>query len=291
MWQQGDKVLARRDGDDRWLPGTVRLIKEGKHYVQFDDGVFELATALRSPQTPPPLPAAVHEPAVHGTGDRVLGRWLDLWWYPATILYEENGRYQVQFDDGDQGLLMDNQILPLQPEVGEAVQCRPKEEVQLRYRPGRITRVAGEVLDVEFDDGDGETNTSVSRVRLWRCPVVVTDFPFHEGDRVLGALPDGYLYPADLLISDSDRVVLQFLNGIQGAVTPELVSALSVETGMRVEGRWRGGQEYFPGEIDRLKGERLHVRYDDGDEEWTTVRLIRIPDPNNPPVGRPAEEE
>jgi hypothetical protein len=276
MWQQGDKVLARREGADRWLPGIIRLIRDGKHYVQFDDGIFELASDLRAPEPLPPP----HEPAAHASGDRVLGRWLDLWWYPATILYEENGRFQVQFDDGDRGSLLDSQILPLHLEVGIEVQCRPKEEVRLMYRPGKITRVAGDVVDVAFDEGDTETNTTVSRVRIWRCPVPLADFPFHEGERVAGLLPDGYRYPADLLISDGDRVVLQFLNGIQGALTPELISALSVEAGMHVEARWRGGDDYFPGIIDRLQGERLFIRYDDGDEEWTTVRLVRIPDEN-----------
>jgi hypothetical protein len=285
MWQQGDKVLARRDGNERWIPGIIRLVRDGKHYVEFDDGIFELATELRAPETMSPP----HEPAAHATGDRVLGRWLDLWWYPATILYEENGRFQVQFDDGDRGNLLDGQILPLHLEVGEEVQCRPKEEVRLMYRPGKITRVAGEILDVEFDEGDAETNTTVSRVRLWRCPALLAEFPFHEGDRVAGLLPDGYRYPADLLIHDGDRVVLHFLNGMQVTLTPELVSKLSVQAGMRVEARWRGGDDYFLGIVDQLQGERLHIRYDDGDHEWTTVRSLRIPDEDGPPPDRPHE--
>jgi hypothetical protein len=275
MFQKGDEVLARREGDERWHKGVIRFLKGENVYVEFEDKVFELATEVRSLSAPPEL--APEEPR-YATGDRVLGRWLDLWWYPATVLFREGGRYHVQFDDGDRGALLDSQVLPLAVEVGDAVQCRPKEEMQLAYRPGTITRVARETLDVEYEDGDSETNTNISRIRLWRCPRPVERFDFNEGDRILARVADDCWYPADILTIDGDRVTLQYLAGAQGFVTPELIKPLEVGVGLRVEGRWRGGDTYFPGVIDQERGERIHIRYDDGDGEWTTVRLIRIPE-------------
>jgi hypothetical protein len=74
-------------------------------------------------------------------------------------------------------------------------------------------------------------------------------------------------------------------------VTPELVKPLEVGVGLRVEGRWRGGDAYSPGVIDQQRGERIHIRYDDGDEEWTTIRLVRIPEVPvpSPPASAPTE--
>ncbi len=276
--------MARREGEDRWLRGTVRVVKDEKAYVEFEDGVFDLATELRRPDDEPRLALEEAPPAQYVMGDRVLGRWLDLWWYPGTILSHEQGRYQVQFDDGDRGALLDRQLLPLQLEVGEAVQCRPKGQMQLAYKAGSVTHVAGEIFDIEYEDGDVEQNTHISRVRLWRCPVSPAEFPFHEGDRVLVNAAEGYWYPADILSIESDRIVVHYLLGGEGMVTPELVKSLEVKPGLRVEGRWRGGNAFFLGRIAQQRGERLFLKYDDGDEEWTTIRLIRLVDDVPPPV-------
>lgn len=287
MWKKGDEVLARRENDERWLKGIIRFIKGENIYIEFADGVFELATEVRDLRSPPKPETELHLPP-YVTGDRILGRWLDLWWYPATILFLDKGRYHVQFDDGDRGALLETQMLPLQVEVGDRVQCRPKFEPRLVYKVGTITRVAGEIIDVEYEDGEQETNTSISRIRLWRCPAPVEGFTFNEGDRVLGWGPDNCWYPADILTIDGDWIVLQYLLGVQGVVTPELIRPVEMTVGTRVEGRWRGGDIFFPGVVDEERGDRIHIKYDDGDEEWTTVRLIRVPDPTSPAAAEAA---
>ena len=40
--------------------------------------------------------------------------------------------------------------------------------------------------------------------------------------------------------------------------------------------RWKGGPDFYPGKITSLEGEKIHIHYDDGDEETTTVRLLRL---------------
>ncbi len=46
--------------------------------------------------------------------------------------------------------------------------------------------------------------------------------------------------------------------------------------GKRVQCRWKGGPLYYPGEVTRQDGERIHVAYDNGEQEWTSVRMIRV---------------
>jgi hypothetical protein len=212
-------------------------------------------------------------------GDRVLARWLDFYWYPGTILAMGTKGFHILYDDGDQRVAPEQALMPLILDEGEEIQIRPKQQPQRIYSPAVVTRVNGESLDVEFHDGERETNTSVSRARLWRCPVRVRDFAFAEGDRVLALDVDGFLYPGELLTVEEDRVLIQFLDGPERQLTPELIGAFELKVGGRVECRWKGGPIYFPGVLAKVEGDRVYVRYDDGDEEWNSIRLIRLKPP------------
>jgi hypothetical protein len=209
-------------------------------------------------------------------GDRVLGRWFDFFWYPATILAIGTKGYHLLFDDGDQRVAKDRGLMPLNVEEGEELFIRPKNEPQRIYTPARVVRVAGETLDVELEDGTLQTNQKVSRARFWRCPVGVPSLPFAESDRVWAQDIDAYTYPAEILSMDNDKIMVQFLDGPERMLTPELIKFFDLRVGGAVECRWKGGRAYYSGKITEIDGDRVHIAYDDGDKEWTTVRLIRL---------------
>ncbi len=83
--------------------------------------------------------------------------------------------------------------------------------------------------------------------------------------------------PAEIVTIQDDRVIVHFLDGPERMLTPERIQKFDLRPGMRIECRWRGGPNYFPGSLSKLEGERLYVNYDDGDQEWTSVRLVRLP--------------
>jgi hypothetical protein len=139
-----------------------------------------------------------------------------------------------------------------------------------------VLRAAGEVIDVELEDGTQEYNQKISRARLWRCPVGARRIDLAEGDRVLAQDIDGFVYPAEILSMDGDKIVVSFLDGPERMLTPELLRPFVLRNGMAVHCRWKGGQAYFAGRITQLEGDRVHIAYDDGDREWTTVRLVRL---------------
>jgi hypothetical protein len=231
------------------------------------------------PNMPPQIPD-VGDPIDDSdwrVGDRVLGRWFDLFWYPGTILAIGTKGYHLLFDDGYQRVVQDVGLMPLNIEEGEEIFIRPKNQAALEYPPARVTRVNGEMIDVEFEDGTRETNQKISRARLWRCPVGIKVFPFEEGERVWARDIDTYTYPAEILSIDGDKIVVHFLDGPERMLTPELVKRFEVKVGTAVECRWKGGPVYFRGKISVLEGDRVHISYDDGDKEWNTVRLIRLP--------------
>jgi len=211
------------------------------------------------------------------TGDRVLGRWFDLFWYPATILAIGTKGYHLLFDDGDQRVVGDIGLMPLLVEEGEEIFIRPKNQPQRIYTPGRVLRVQGETVDVELEDGTHESNQKVSRARFWRCPVGVKSIPFDEGDRVWATDIDSFTYPAEIVSINEDKIVVHFLDGPERMLTPELIKRFELKAGTAVACRWKAGQTYFSGKITKIEGDRVHIDYDDGDKEWTTVRLVRLP--------------
>jgi hypothetical protein len=51
---------------------------------------------------------------------------------------------------------------------------------------------------------------------------------------------------------------------------------LNVGSGSRVFCRWKGGPQYYPGRVASATGDAIHVQFDDGDKEDTTVRMARV---------------
>ncbi len=294
----GSRVFCRPRGGPNFFPGTVNQQKGETLLIRYDHGEEEwtsvsmvrvqrpIATVNPSTttgpvNTPPKQTVDLGEPIKDSdwkVGDRVLARWLDFYWYPGTILNMGERGYHILYDDGDQHIVPDIAIMPLVIEEGEQLFIRPKSEPQKIYTPATVTRVKGETLDVDLEDGGQEINTRVSRARLWRCPVGVPSFPFEEGDRVLAYDCDLCVYPAEIVsIQDEHRIIVQYLDGPERMLTPELVRKWDIRAGMKIEARWSGGPHFFPGTLAKIDGERIFVKYEDGDEEWTSIRLFRVP--------------
>jgi DUF971 family protein len=273
--KKGETLLVRYDhGEEEWT--SVSMVRVQRPIANVN--LNEMANSMGMPTKQSlDLGEAVKD-SNWRVGDRVLARWLDFYWYPGTILNMGERGIHILYDDGDQRVVQDIAIAPLVIEEGEHIFIRSKNEPQKIYTPAVVTRVHGEMLDVELEDATMENNTRASRARFWRCPVGVGSFPFEEGDRVLACDCDECIYPAEIVsIEDEERIVVQYLDGPERMLTPELIRKFEIKPGMKVEGRWAGGPHYFPGAITKLDGERIHIKYDDGDEEWTSVRLFRIP--------------
>jgi hypothetical protein len=294
----GSRVFCRIKNSPNFLPGVIHQKKGETILVRYDHGEEEWTSVsmLRVqrpivPINPSQMTGPIGQPAKQTidlgepvkdsnwrTGDRVLARWVDFFWYPGTILNMGERGIHVLFDDGDQRVVQENQIAVLAVEEGEHIFIRPKNEPQRLYSPATVSGAHGERIDVEFEDGTMENNTRVSRARFWRCPVGVPNFPFEEGDRVLALDSDDCVYPAEIIsIEDEERIIVQYLDGPERMLTPELIKRFEVKVGMKIECRWSGGPNYFPGNLSKIEGERIHVKYDDGDDEWSVVRLMRIP--------------
>lgn len=98
------------------------------------------------------------------------------------------------------------------------------------------------------------------------------------GDRVLARWPaeTDWWYPGVVCLAEPAKLEVQFDDGDRAELAPWEVTALQVRIGSRVFGRWQGGKFYYPGQVTEQRGEAIHIVYDDGDQEWSTVSLIRV---------------
>jgi hypothetical protein len=98
------------------------------------------------------------------------------------------------------------------------------------------------------------------------------------GDRVLAMWPVEveWWYPGVVCLVAGNDVEVQFDDGDRSLVTTDDVIPLAIGVGTRVHGRWRGDKFYFPGRVSEQRGPAIHIEYDDGDEEWTTVSMVRV---------------
>lgn len=74
---------------------------------------------------------------------------------------------------------------------------------------------------------------------------------------------------------DEEWTTAEFIELIKAGVAKENTSG-SFKVGDRVQARWQGGNAWFDGTIEEIDGDKIFIKYDDGDEEWTTADFIII---------------
>jgi hypothetical protein len=91
---------------------------------------------------------------------------------------------------------------------------------------------------------------------------------------------DAYWYPAKIAKKQEGRYFVEFLDGDEEWTTPTRISAENLEAGDRIFANWKGQGVYYPGRIASRDGQTIHINYDDGDRETTTIGVVRVAAPN-----------
>lgn len=101
---------------------------------------------------------------------------------------------------------------------------------------------------------------------------------WNVGDRVLARwFHDPFWYPATIREVDGERYYVKFDDGDKQWTPAEFLTQIDIEEGDPVFGRWQAGPEYLPGRVEQIgPEERIFVKYVDGDEEWTTISMVRV---------------
>jgi Domain of unknown function (DUF4537) len=272
----GDQVWARLPMELDFKPARIVAWDDDKLRVQWANGEEDWTSYGMIRLQPQADVKPILQDHTWTQGDRVFACWHDLFWYPGVVLAMNGEQFHVVLDNGNQALVSADRMRPMILEIGDKVSCRWKGGPE--YYPGEISQINGEVVQINYEDGDEET-TSVRLLQLqrddWFPPIELGNV--QEGDRVLGCWFDEHWYPGVVLSVEGKRVHVLFDDGDQAMLTPDKVRTLDIKVGDRVFCRYKGGPAYYPGEVTRKRGEVIHIRYDDGDEETTSIRLVRLP--------------
>ena len=97
-----------------------------------------------------------------------------------------------------------------------------------------------------------------------------------KGDRVLAQWEaDGMWYPARITAVEGRAIHVAFDDGDLAVVGALQVRAVDWTAGTRVQCNWKNRGQYYAGTISFRAGERIDVRYDDGDNETMTLGRCR----------------
>lgn len=111
------------------------------------------------------------------------------------------------------------------------------------------------------------------------------------GDKVLAQWPAEMVwwYPATVCGVEGGSIEVQYDDGARTKLQPDQAIPLSIQVGQRVNSRFGGGEFYFGGVVTEMRGNAIHINYDDGDKEWSTVGMVRINqnDIKNPQLAEP----
>jgi hypothetical protein len=162
--RQGQKVFARRKMGPQFFAAEVLEMRSGDVCLGFDDRHEDEWTTVAALC----IPCQAAGPAAVATqveshlaylddlqeGDRVWAPWTSATLFAGTIDKIDGEAVHINFDDGDRGWVILQQLLPLEIPVGLRVMARWKRGAA--YYPGTVTQVQGDDIHIQYDDGDKE---------------------------------------------------------------------------------------------------------------------------------------
>lgn len=100
---------------------------------------------------------------------------------------------------------------------------------------------------------------------------------WNKGDRVLAWWSKEALwYAGTVKGADGDLFVVEFDDGSSAQVASDQLRPLEVEPGTRLQANWMGLGAWYSGVVERRDGDKLAVKYADGDAETVEVGRVRL---------------
>lgn len=251
-------IIESKTLDGVWLKGEIsRINADGTYNVQFDSGESERNVPMsrirlhnrrvkfsQSTDSYPPLKFLLY--------DRIEGRFggKDKWYAGEICKINDNGTYNIQYDDGDIEYDVTSEYIRLVNNSNRDWSTSKSsyslyDRIECRYR-GREKWFLGEIssvnkdgtYNIKYDEGTTEVNVRKELIR----PQVYKE------------------------LSEATQLVVE----------PEIYGIYD-----RIEARFCRREVYYPGEIKESSGNNTYtVLYDDGDIEYNVEsKYIRRPTP------------
>lgn len=100
---------------------------------------------------------------------------------------------------------------------------------------------------------------------------------WNTGDRVLAWWSNEALwYPGTVKGMDGENYVVGYDDGTSAPLPADHLRPLVIETGQRLQANWLGAGTWYSGVVERKDGDKLAIKYADGDEETIEVSKVRL---------------
>jgi hypothetical protein len=236
-------------------------------------------------------------PGAWRVGDRVLAPWEPAFLYAGRIAQLGNQQALIQFDDGDAGWVTLSLVRALAVERGLKVLSRRR--MGHLFYAGEVVEARGDEVCIGFEDGHEDEWTTVAALRIpvaqptgGATPTKVSSHlaflqQLQPGDRVWAHWNNGAFFAGTVDRIRDREAHIHFDDGDSGWVLLEQTALLEIPVGMRILGRWKMGEQFYPGVVTDIEGDNIHIRYDDGDEEWTRPAALAVLGQPGGPNARP----
>ena len=220
----------------------------------------------------PNPPHVEHPVAVRGTlevGAPVAAKWSDGKWYLGHVSDIGDGRYAVEYANGDKGTVAPGEILPISPPE----QIVPGAHVLALWKetsmyPGVVLSVTNGVARVRWDAGDLPLDVPFESIAVIGVEGSAASAPIAVGARVAAKWKDGNWWYGSVGRDDDDGFVINYADGDVLKVAKTDVLAVSspgqLKVGDHVVAVWKGAKMY-PGVITAVHQTSAIVQWDDGD--------------------------
>jgi hypothetical protein len=110
---------------------------------------------------------------------------------------------------------------------------------------------------------------------LFAAPAAAKEWK--AGDRVMAHWKiEKYWYPGRIQEVRGGQYVVVFDDGDKQLTDAADIGPEEIKVGDKVYGNFKRAGKYYPGKVTSRTGEQIHIKYDDGDEEDTTLASIRV---------------
>lgn len=249
----GSKVDANYKGTGKWYPGVVNDIRnedgEYVYCVNYNDG--DVDENMSEDMIREPAPKAAKAPKVVGSGQNSSEDKKSPLQSGRRIIKANNG------NDSDANTSMvqatpPNKKAPATPQSSDILRVEANFRGLGEWFVGRIVKERKDgTVDVDYDDGDKETNVPLDRIR-----------PLKKSPSPRSASPRNTNADNNANNTDNDPHPYQ--------------------VGDRVEGNFRNSGQYYEGVVTRIKTDAttgfhyVDITYDDGDQEkGTPINRVR----------------
>ncbi|HVS34502.1 MAG TPA: agenet domain-containing protein [Gemmataceae bacterium] len=87
---------------------------------------------------------------------------------------------------------------------------------------------------------------------------------------------DGYCYPCTIEKEEDGKDYIRYTDGTKEWAPAWRIGKANIRVGDTVYGNWLNKGLYYEGKVTSRDGDNIHILYTDGDEEDTTIGLIRM---------------